>query len=359
MRLYTPLILASTATALSGGFGGAAKTKKKKKSAAPLVEESDAYAKLRKWATDGGATLDGVRESNGALVATKDVKKNGVLATLPSDLALALCDPDEDEADHAACAKNFYEFKYEDQFGDYVNTLPEAPPTPINWSADEVEALQWPPLIEEVQARKKRVDEVASEASLPADKVERLAAIAASRAYEIHLDKKQDLTEEERKEVEGAAQMSTKVIRLLLPFFDSAQRASSPSCKVEVKDPKKDDSTFVLKAQKALSEGDAVTVPYNIGVTTTADVLLNHGAVPASRLDGSSYADARLLARHPDTDIPGSPADDRAMADDSSASSASREAARLRLSLKNAKTNKKHTSFFKAIKAGGRIGAQK
>merc|ERR1711871_1637451 len=72
----------------------------------------------------------------------------------------------------------------------------------------------------------------------------------------------------------------------------------------------------VLKAQKALAEGDAVTVPYNIGVTTTADVLLNHGAVPASRLDGSSYADARLLARHPDTDIPGSPADDRAMAED-------------------------------------------
>ena len=35
------------------------------------------------------------------------------------------------------------------------------------------------------------------------------------------------------------------------------------------------------------------------------------------------------------------------------------EAARLRLSLKNARTNKKHTSFFKAIKAGGRIGAQK
>ena len=357
MRLYTPLLLASTAAALSGGFGGAAKTKKKKKTAAPLVEESDAYAKLRKWAVDGGATLDGVRESNGALVATKDIKKNGVLATLPSDLALALCDPDEDEADHAACAKNFFEFKYEDQFGEYVSTLPEAPPSPVAWSADEVEALSWPPLIEEVQARKKRVDEVAAASKLPADKVERLAAIAASRAYEIHLDKKADLTDEERKEVEGAAQMSTKVIRLLLPFFDSAARASSPSCKVEVKDPKKDDSTFVLKAQKALSEGDAVTVPYNIGVTTTADVLLNHGAVPASRLDGSSYADARLLARHPDTDIPGSPADDRAMAED--VGTPAGEAARLRLSLKNARTNKKHTSFFKAIKAGGRIGAQK
>ena len=98
-------------------------------------------------------------------------------------------------------------------------------------------------------------------------------------------------------------------------------------------------------------------MPYNIGVTTTADVLLNHGAVPASRLDGSSYADARLLARHPDTDIPGSPADDRAMADD--VGTPAGEAARLRLSLKNAKTNKKHTSFFKAIKAGGRIGAAK
>ena len=83
MRLYTPLILASTATALSGGFGGAAKTKKKKKSAAPLVEESDAYAKLRKWATDGGATLDGVRESNGQLVATKAP----LLSLTPSSVA--------------------------------------------------------------------------------------------------------------------------------------------------------------------------------------------------------------------------------------------------------------------------------
>ena len=136
-----------------------------------------------------------MRESNGALVATKAIK-NGVLATLPSDLALALCDPDEDEADHAACAKNFYEFKYEHQFGTTLRrralgmdlqfaamasslrerrqfrdaiVRPVAPPTPINWSADEVEALSWPPLQEEINARKKRVDEVASEASLPAD----------------------------------------------------------------------------------------------------------------------------------------------------------------------------------------------
>ena len=63
-----------------------------------------------------------------------------------------------------------------------VATLPAEPPTPINWSDNEVEALKWPPLQDEINARKKRVDEVASEASLPADKVERLAAIAASRA---------------------------------------------------------------------------------------------------------------------------------------------------------------------------------
>ena len=79
---------------------------------------------------------------------------------------------------------------------------------------------------------------MASEASLPADKVERLAAIAASRAYEIHLDKKTELTEEERKEVEGAAQMSTKVIRLLLPFFDSAH-ARRPCVQGRSKRPQK------------------------------------------------------------------------------------------------------------------------
>merc|ERR1719247_2910686 len=118
--------------------------------------------------------------------------------------------------------------------------------------------------------------------------------------------------------------MSTTVIRLLLPFFDSAQRASSPSCKIEVKDPKKDESTFVLKAQKAIAEG---------------------GAVTANRLDGSSYADARLLARNGDL-MPGEAptAEDRAIAEDDSAPVPAREAARLRLSLKNAKTNKKHTS---------------
>ena len=112
------------------------------------------------------------------------------------------------------------------------------------------------------------------------------------------------------------------------------------------------------EAKRASALAACITILMrSIGVTTTADVLLNHGAVPASRLDGSSYADARLLARHPDTDIPGSPADDRAMADD--VGTPAGEAARLRLSLKNARTNKKHTSFFKAIKAGGRIGAQK
>ena len=74
MRLYTPL-LSQAPLSPKRRLGGAAKTKKKKKSAAPLVEESEAYAKLRKWAIDGGATLDGVRESNGALVATKAIKR--------------------------------------------------------------------------------------------------------------------------------------------------------------------------------------------------------------------------------------------------------------------------------------------
>ena len=358
MRIvYAPLLLAITAAALaSGGFGGAAKTKKKKASA-PLAEESAAYAALRTWAVAGGANLDGVRESDGGLVATKDIKKNAVLATLPSDLALSLCDPDEDEADHAACAKNYFEFKYNEQFGEYAATLPAAPPTPTAWSSDEIASLQWPPLQEEIAARQKRIGEVASSAGLEADAVERLAAIAAARAYEIHLDQSSDLSDEEKKEVEGATQMSSKVIRLLLPFLDSAKRASAPSAKVDVKDPQRDASTFVLKAQRALVEGDAVTVGYNVGVATTADVLLNHGSVPGERLDGSSYADARLLAREGGV-VPGDapPSDDRAIVEDAAASTAAREAARMRLALKSAKTNKKHTGFFKAIQAGGRIG---
>lgn len=354
--VYAPLLLATTATALaSSGFGGAAKTKKKKASA-PLAEESAAYAALRTWAVAGGANLDGVRESNGGLVATKDIKKNAVLATLPSDLALSLCDPDEDEADHAACAKNYFEFKYNEQFGEYAATLPAAPPTPTAWSSDEVAALQWPPLQEEIAARQKRIGEVASSTDLDASSIERLAAIAAARAYEIHLDQSSDLSEEE-KEVEGATQMSSKVIRLLLPFLDSAKRASAPSAKVDVKDPQRDASTFVLKAQRALAEGDAVTVGYNVGVATTADVLLNHGSVPGERLDGSSYADARLLAREGGV-VPGDApqSDDRVIVEDAAASTAAREAARMRLALKSAKTNKKHTGFFKAIQAGGRIG---
>ena len=156
------------------------------------------------------------------------MKKNGVLATLPSDLALALCDPDEDEGGPRGLRQELLRVQVRGAVRRLRGDLePDEPPThrhQLVRHADEVRrrGRSWPPLQDEINARKKRVDEVASEAKLPADKVERLAAIAASRAYEIHLDKKADLTEEERKEVEGAAQMSTKVIRLLLPFFDSA-----------------------------------------------------------------------------------------------------------------------------------------
>ena len=52
MRLYTPLILASTADGLKRRLRRRRQDQRKEEEErAPLVEKSEAYAKLRKWAT--------------------------------------------------------------------------------------------------------------------------------------------------------------------------------------------------------------------------------------------------------------------------------------------------------------------
>mmetsp|Transcript_25285 Transcript_25285/g.75920 ORF Transcript_25285/g.75920 Transcript_25285/m.75920 type:complete len:401 (+) Transcript_25285:172-1374(+) len=350
---------------LASGLAGFAKKTSRKSGNAKDAAEEAPYADLRKWCAARGAELKGVRAARARpklgvvdLVATKACKAGEVLATVPSDLALALADPTEGEADLAQCGANFYKFDYPKAFAEYAATLPaegELGDHPLLWSDAEVEDCEWPPLAEAVAARKARVAEVSKETGLDEAMVAHGCALVASRAHELRLDAgdAEDAVEkgDELDESVDGAQRPTKSLRVLVPFLDVACWAPRPNVRIEVLDHDKDDSTFALTALSKIDKGDVLSMNYG-GSPTTPDLLLNHGFVPPQRLDGSAAPDGRLLSRFPDHAFSdASSAADREVADDAEAPAPKRQAARLRLALKSVKTNKNHEVLFKAVRA--------
>ena len=344
------------ALAKGGGFGA---PKAKKKKAVVVAPEPPKYAALREWATNQGAELSGLAASEcraglGAdLVATKAFKKDAVVARVPSELALALSDPNAGEADLAECGANFYKFGYlEDKFfAPYVATLPapsEITATPDHWDATDVESTEWPPLVEEVARRRARVAAVAAETGTPEELVRYGAFLASSRAHELRLDDVGGDAGAVHPSAEGAAK-PTKALRVLVPFLDTANWGASPNVRLEVLDAARDDATFALIALKPIAEDDALVASY--GARATPDLLLDFGFVPNARLDGSASVDGRLVAQGAATFADASTAADRATLDDAGASQPAKLASKLRIALKSAKINKKHEALFKAVHA--------
>ena len=359
------LLLGARVEGLAKGGFGAPKKAKKKSAPATVTAEAPKYVALREWATAQGADVSGVvasecRPGLGTdLVATRAFKKGEIVARVPSELALALSDPGAEEADLADCGANFFKFGYLDNafFKAYVETLPtpsEIASTPDAWTEEEVGAIEWPPLVEEAKARAARIAEVAEASGVEASLARYGACLASSRAQQLRLDADgtgsvDDVEVEVDASVVDAAK-PTKVLRVLIPFLDTANWAANPNCRIAVLDAEKDDATFALAATKAVEAGEIVGVTY--GAATTPELLLNYGFVPNSRLDGSNMADGRLVANNPDFSFAEETTTaERATLDDASANAPAKLASKLKITLKSARTNKKHQALFKATKA--------
>lgn len=325
----------TTGRTSAGGGGGGFGTGKKQQQQQPSIhvpDESPTTQRLIHFlaAQDakgvGKSNIDiGFHTKTGirGLFANKNFKSGKIICQIPSDCALALSDPNLNGDDVPTLTHNGINFlsMYWDNeqartlWSPYLDTLPfsvdsdQFEPTPDFFSNDEIQLLEFPRLVKQVQDRKVEIETLAKEHGIDVDKLRLATWLISSRSFPISMsttntekggedDNAVAAAGEEDDEAaasppkyddRGQVISSTeqKTIRVMVPFIDIANHSSDqPNAKLTLIDPEKDEAWFALEATRPIAEGKEIVIAYGNGVESSVELLLNYGFVPShNRID--------------------------------------------------------------------------
>ncbi|GAX27450.1 hypothetical protein FisN_23Hh086 [Fistulifera solaris] len=238
-------------------------------------------------------------DSNGqrGLFAAKTFgKSDALICKIPSDIALALLDPQKvassDEGNVAEYGHSFYRQYYtkpDDWWKDYLQSLPsriiETSTTPNLWSDSEIDLLEFPRLVQQAKKRRDQIEELARKENIPLDDLKLATWLVTSRAFLIPIaDDNQETVYDDRGQV--ITKTATRVLPVMVPFIDIANHSSNPNAKLTLLDPEKDEAFFCLTSTRPIPKGTEITIGYGSGVASSVELLLNYGFVaPGNQLD--------------------------------------------------------------------------
>lgn len=258
-------------------------------------DTSPELSTLRQFLTSQGGVLDDIQigynnqNSLRGLYATRALKKGDIICKIPSDLALALSDPQlggSDVPTFAHSARNLLQmYMHDDQFKDtwqpYLDTLPtmdssQFDETPDFWSMDEIRELEFPRAVKQALQRKEQVENLALEENLTLEELQFVTWLVSSRCFLLQITAGNDPQS-------ARASPPSKSIRVLVPYIDMINHSSNaPNAELHLIDPEKDEAWFAIRALKPIPKGSEITIQYGSGVDSSVELLNAYGFVPTS-----------------------------------------------------------------------------
>jgi SET domain len=250
----------------------------------------------------GGGGENGQRQQRG-LFATKTFGKSGggqILCKIPSDCALALSDPAQKGQDAPTMAHgganlwNMYlspNAAKRPMFAPYLDTLPTRDDmfatnsaTPDFLSADELQLLEFPRIIQKAQERRENIEQVSRESNPNISFLDLQYAtwLVSSRAWPLSISSDDETMAEfdERGQVLSKAQRC--YIRVLVPLLDMVnhpESSNNANAKWTMIDPQKDAAWFALESTRPIAAGQEITIAYGSGVDSSVELYQNYGIV--------------------------------------------------------------------------------
>ena len=270
---------------------------------------------LFNWMTDAGGDVRSVGLADfgkiRGVVATKDFKKDEIIAGCPSALALALSDPAQPQRDDPELALveaglNMLQwYKDAETWAPYISSLPtreyQFTPTPNFWDDDHIAALEFPPAVQQATTRKALIDKVATDNAVDRGDLEFATWLASSRSFNIKLVDEEDDDDAPFPPTGGGG---AKTLRVCVPLLDMVNHGADPNVAMSVLDADKDDATFALKALRNVKADTQLTLGYTGGAATSLDLLNDYGFTLGS---GPTSSDPRLLAKYDGKGMASSP----------------------------------------------------
>lgn len=254
-------------------------------------------------AAEGKGCEIGISDATGrrGVYTTKSYRKNDIICRIPSACVLALSNPDlggTDTPTFAHCGRNFLDMYQNDPAASktwkaYLDTLPSPSKnfdaTPDFFTDEEIEAMEFPLIIDEVKRHLVEIAEVCASScedgdgdSIPFEDLQFATWLVSSRAVEISMEDSSASDEKEEPLPEGVlAPPSTKSIRVMIPYLDMINHSSDDAnTELHLIDPEKDDAWFTMRATRNIRAGKEITTSYGNGVETSVGLLRRYGFVP-------------------------------------------------------------------------------
>ncbi|GMH95761.1 hypothetical protein TL16_g13227 [Triparma laevis f. inornata] len=217
--------------------------------------------------------------------------------SLPSSLALSLWDPStksETPPTATDCAVNFKEWYLDDEnrlntFAPYIGILPtpsevELDVTPDYYSENEIKMLEFPKIIESINQRNRDIEKSSTTTKLSPSDLKYYTYLVTSRSFNIRLsadDKDSD---------------NVKGVRIMLPFLDLLNHGGKSNAELDILNPEKDDSTFVIRAKRPIQPGKEISLTYGSGGFSSVDLFSSYGFVP-SGVEGRDEKNVKVGGR--------------------------------------------------------------
>lgn len=236
---------------------------------------------------NSGCEIGFSNESNiRGLFATKPFKKGEIICKIPSDLALALSNPElggSDAPNVAFGGRNFLDM-YQNHnvasktWAPYLNTLPTKDQhfdaSPDFFTDEEVEALEFPRAIEGAKTRLNEIAEICAEYEMDFHELQFATWLVSSRSFQISIDAGGPTPDGD-----DLVSKPSKTIRVMVPFIDMINHSEEANAEVHIIDPEKDEAWFSIRAQRPIKAGKEISITYGTGYDTSYTLLQNYGFV--------------------------------------------------------------------------------
>lgn len=255
---------------------------------------------------DAGCEIGISNETGRRGVYTKrPYRKNDIICRIPSDCVLALSNPELGGADTptlAHCGRNFLDMYRNNPVASrtwkaYLDTLPPSSSgenfdaTPDFFSDAEIEAMEFPRVVDDVKRHLVEMAEVCASSaegaeggdSIPFEDLQFATWLVSSRSVEISMEDTSATEEVEATLPEGvmAPASSTKAIRVMIPYLDMINHSSDDAnVELHLIDPEKDEAWFTMRATRSIRAGKEITTSYGSGVETSMELMRRYGFVP-------------------------------------------------------------------------------
>ena len=287
----------SSSTGGGGGFGAAAASSKAKKDVPAYIPDNSESAQnlvtaLMEEECEGtgreGGTEVGFHGRTGmrGLFTAEDFQPGEFLLGIPFPCCLALSNDNivVEEASDAELGRRLLEHlnnnnrnnNNNEKVGQsflraYFQSLPTRKQhfdaTPDFWKDDDIDLLEFPPLVEKMKLRKQQIQELAKTEQLDLEELQFATWLVKSRGFTL------------LKPTEKAIISKT----VLMPYLDMVNHATeNPNAELQALETKvEDDSFYALQALRPISKGKEITISYGTGKDTSVELLSNYGFVPA------------------------------------------------------------------------------